>query len=307
MPGYVQVGRYRCLIHHDKRILAAARRIAVVEGPEFDGAPAEQLNAIAPVDGPAKSLLLSTGAEAVENAVKIARFATGRPGIIAFSGGFHGRSMMAMALTGKVAPYKLGFGPFPSDVYHARFPHPYHGVSVADALADIAHLFKCDIEPARVAAFIVEPVQGEGGFTVAPPEFLRALRALCDETGILLVADEIQSGIGRTGKFFAVEHFDVVPDVMTIAKGIASGLPLSGVITRKELAAKWRTGTHGGTHKYADGITRWENGLWAYDLPAHRWVCVYPGLALLLTVLAFNLVGDGLRDALDPRTRLPHR
>ena len=209
---------------------------------------AEQLNALAPIAGPAKSLLLSTGAEAVENAVKIARLATARSGVIAFSGGFHGRTMMAMALTGKVAPYKTGFGPFPGDVRHARFPHPYHGVSVDDALGDIAHIFKCDIEPSRVAAFVIEPVQGEGGFTVAPPEFLRALRALCDEHGILLIADEVQSGFARTGRFFAMEHYDVRADLITTAKSIGGGLPLAGVVGRADVMDAPAPGGLGGTY-----------------------------------------------------------
>jgi 4-aminobutyrate aminotransferase-like enzyme len=209
---------------------------------------AEKLNEIAPISGPCKSIFLSTGAEAVENAVKIARAATKRPGIIAFSGGFHGRTMMGMALTGKVAPYKIGFGPFPSDVYHARFPHPYHGVSVADTLADLHHLFKSDIEPSRVAAIIVEPVQGEGGFTVAPPELMRALRALCDEHGMLLIADEVQSGFARSGRFFAMEHYDVEADILTVAKSIGGGLPLSGVVGRAEVMDAPAPGGLGGTY-----------------------------------------------------------
>ncbi len=209
---------------------------------------AEKLNALAPIDGPAKTLFLSTGAEAVENAIKIARAHTKRPGVIAFSGGFHGRTMMGMALTGKVAPYKIGFGPFPADIYHARFPHPYHGVSVADALADIAHLFKCDIEASRVAAIIIEPVQGEGGFTVAPPEFMRALRALCDEHGIVLIADEVQSGFARTGKYFAMEHYDVHADLITTAKSIGGGLPLSGVIGKAAIMDAPAAGGLGGTY-----------------------------------------------------------
>jgi 4-aminobutyrate aminotransferase len=209
---------------------------------------AEKLNEIAPISGPCKSIFLSTGAEAVENAVKIARAATKRPGIIAFSGGFHGRTMMGMALTGKVAPYKIGFGPFPSDVYHARFPHPYHGVSVADTLADLHHLLKSDIEPSRVAAIIVEPVQGEGGFTVAPPELMRALRALCDEHGMLLIADEVQSGFARTGRFFAMEHYDVEADILTVAKSIGGGLPLSGVVGRAEVMDAPAPGGLGGTY-----------------------------------------------------------
>ena len=209
---------------------------------------AEKLNAAAPIAGPAKSVFLSTGAEAVENAVKIARAFTKRPGVIAFSGAFHGRTLLGMALTGKVAPYKIGFGPFPADIYHARFPHAYHGVSVADALDDLAHLFKYDIEPSRIAAFIIEPVQGEGGFTVAPPEFMRALRKLCDEHGILLIADEVQSGFARTGKLFAMEHYDVHADLITVAKSIGGGLPLSGVVGRAEVMDAPAAGGLGGTY-----------------------------------------------------------
>ena len=209
---------------------------------------AEKLNAVAPVTGPAKSVFVSTGAEAVENAVKIARAYTRRPGVIAFSGGFHGRTMMGMALTGKVAPYKIGFGPFPGDIHHARFPHPYHGVSVADALDDIAHLFKYDIEPSRVAAILIEPVQGEGGFTVTPPEFMHALRKLCDEHGMLLIADEVQSGFARTGKLFAMEHYDVRADLVTVAKSIGGGLPLAGVVGRADIMDAPAPGGLGGTY-----------------------------------------------------------
>ncbi len=209
---------------------------------------AEKLNAKAPILGKAKSFFVSTGAEAVENAVKIARAYTKRTGVIAFSGGFHGRTMMGMALTGKVVPYKTGFGPFPADIYHARFPHAYHGVSVQDALNDIAHLFKYDIEAARVAAFIIEPVQGEGGFTVAPPEFLSALRELCDEYGILLIADEVQSGFARTGKLFAMEHYDVHADIIAVAKSIGGGLPLAGVVGRTEVMDAPAAGGLGGTY-----------------------------------------------------------
>ncbi len=209
---------------------------------------AEKLNAAAPISGAAKSVFLSTGAEAVENAVKIARAFTKRPGVIAFSGGFHGRTMLGMALTGKVAPYKIGFGPFPADIYHARFPHAYHGVSVEDALDDLAHLFKYDIEPMRVAALIIEPVQGEGGFTVTPPEFMRALRKLCDEYGILLIADEVQSGFARTGKLFAMEHYGVHADLITVAKSIGGGLPLSGVVGRADVMDAPAVGGLGGTY-----------------------------------------------------------
>lgn len=159
---------------------------------------AEKINARAPGDYPKKTAFFTTGAEAVENAIKIARAATGRPGVIAFTGGFHGRTMMGMALTGKVAPYKIGFGPFPADVFHAPFPNPLHGVTTADSLKAIEFLFKADIDPKRVAAIIFEPVQGEGGFYPAPAEFVRALRKLCNEHGILLIADEVQTGFART-------------------------------------------------------------------------------------------------------------
>jgi 4-aminobutyrate aminotransferase len=209
---------------------------------------AEQLNKRAPIEGKAKTLFVTTGAEAVENAVKIARAYTKRPGVIAFGGGYHGRTLLTLGLTGKVAPYKIGFGPFPADIFHARFPHEYHGISVADALHDIADLFKYDIEPSRVAAIIIEPVLGEGGFTPTPPEFMRALRAICDEHGILLIADEVQSGFARTGKLFAMEHYDVKADLITTAKSLAGGMPLSGVIGRAEMIDAPAAGGLGGTY-----------------------------------------------------------
>lgn len=209
---------------------------------------AEELNKRAPIEGKAKTLFVTTGAEAVENAVKIARAYTKRPGVIAFGGGYHGRTLLTLGLTGKVAPYKIGFGPFPADIFHARFPHPYHGVSVEDTLQDIANLFKYDIEPSRVAAFIIEPVIGEGGFVPTPPELMRALRALCDEHGILLIADEVQSGFARTGKLYAMEHFDVKADLITTAKSLAGGMPLSGVIGRAEVIDAPAAGGLGGTY-----------------------------------------------------------
>ncbi len=209
---------------------------------------AERCNALAPGDAPKKSFFATTGAEAVENAVKIARGYTGRPGLIAFSGGFHGRTMMTLSLTGKVAPYKTGIGPFPGEVYHARFPNPLFGIGVEDALASIEHLFRNDIGPERVAAIIVEPVQGEGGFYVAPFEFLRALRELCDRHGILLIADEIQSGAGRTGTWFAIEHSGVVPDLITMAKSMAGGFPISGVTGRADIMDALGPGALGGTY-----------------------------------------------------------
>ena len=209
---------------------------------------AEKINRRAPGDHPKKTAFFTTGAEAVENAIKIARAATGRPGVIAFTGGFHGRTMMGMALTGKVAPYKLGFGPFPSDVFHAPFPNALHGVTVEDSLKAIEFLFKADIDPKRVAAIIFEPVQGEGGFYPAPVEFVRALRKLCNEHGILLIADEVQTGFARTGKLFAMHHYDVVPDLMTMAKSLAGGMPLSGVVGRAEIMDAAAPGGLGGTY-----------------------------------------------------------
>ncbi|OGT79526.1 MAG: 4-aminobutyrate transaminase [Gammaproteobacteria bacterium RIFCSPLOWO2_02_FULL_61_13] len=209
---------------------------------------AEKLNAIVPGSGPKKTLLLTTGAEAVENAVKIARFATGRPGVIAFSGAFHGRTLMGMALTGKVAPYKLGFGPFPGDIYHAPFPIAYHGVTVADALKALDNLFKSEIDPARVAAMIIEPVLGEGGFYIAPSEYLQALRRLCDEHGILFIADEIQTGFARTGRMFAIEHAGVEPDMVTLAKSLAGGFPLSAVTGKAKFMDAPNPGGLGGTY-----------------------------------------------------------
>jgi len=209
---------------------------------------AEKLNALAPGTTPKKTLFVTTGAEAVENAVKIARVHTGRTGVISFGGAFHGRTLLAMGLTGKTAPYKAGFGPFPAEIHHAPFPIAYHGVSVADALAGLERLFAEDIEPARVAAIIVEPVQGEGGFYIAPPEFLQALRLLCDQHGIVLIADEIQTGFGRTGKLFAMEHSGVEPDLMTVAKSLAGGFPLAGVIGKAHIMDAPAPGGLGGTY-----------------------------------------------------------
>jgi len=209
---------------------------------------AERLNKIAPIAGPAKTILLSTGAEACENAVKIARAATKRSAILAFSGAFHGRTMMAMALTGKVAPYKQAFGPMPAEVFHVPFPVEHYGVSVKDSLRALDTLFKSDVAPTSVAAILIEPVQGEGGFHVAPTELLQALRKLCDTHGIMLVADEVQSGFGRTGKMFAIEHSGVKPDMITIAKSLAGGLPLAGVVGRAEIMDAVGPGGLGGTY-----------------------------------------------------------
>jgi 4-aminobutyrate aminotransferase len=209
---------------------------------------AERLNEIAPVRKPAKTILFSSGAEAVENAVKISRIRTGRPGIVSFSGGFHGRTLMALALTGKVVPYKKGFGPYPADVYNVAFPNEYHGVSVEQSLAALQALFKYTADPSSIAAIIVEPVQGEGGFYAAPVEFLRALRKLCDEHGIVLIADEIQTGFARTGKMFGLEHAGVEADLATMAKGLAGGLPLSAVTGKAEIMDASNPGGLGGTY-----------------------------------------------------------
>ncbi len=208
----------------------------------------EKLNELAPISGEKKSALVTTGAEAVENAVKIARAHTGRTDVIAFQGGFHGRTLLTMALTGKVVPYKVKFGPFPAGIWHIPFPVAHKGVTVEDSLHALEWIFKAEVEPSKVAAIIIEPVQGEGGFYVAPKELMVALRRICDEHGIVFIVDEIQSGFGRTGKFFAVEHFGVEPDLMTVAKSLAGGFPLAGVVGRAEIMDAPEPGGLGGTY-----------------------------------------------------------
>ncbi|MER8724651.1 4-aminobutyrate--2-oxoglutarate transaminase [Mesorhizobium sp. M1027] len=209
---------------------------------------AERLNGMLPGKFDKKTIFVTTGAEAVENAIKIARNATGRPAVIAFSGGFHGRTFMGMALTGKVVPYKVGFGAMPADVFHAPFPVSLHGVSVADSLAALDRLFKADVDPARVAAIIVEPVQGEGGFYEAPRDFMTALRKICDQHGMLLIADEVQTGFARTGKMFAMDHHEVAADITTMAKSLAGGFPLAAVTGRAEIMDAPNPGGLGGTY-----------------------------------------------------------
>ena len=209
---------------------------------------AEQLNALAPGKTPKKTIFLSSGAEAVENAIKIARYHTKRSAVIAFSGGFHGRTLACISLTGKVQPYKAGFGPMLPEVYHLPFPMPYHGITVEQSLQALDQLFKADVDPARVAAIIIEPVIGEGGFYPAPTELLRKLRSLCDQHGIVLIIDEIQTGFGRTGKMFAIEHAGIEPDLMTIAKSVAGGVPLSGVIGKADIMDAPAPGGLGGTY-----------------------------------------------------------
>ncbi|MBS0514112.1 MAG: 4-aminobutyrate--2-oxoglutarate transaminase [Proteobacteria bacterium] len=208
----------------------------------------EKLNALAPIAGMAKSILFSTGAEAVENAVKIARTATKRRAVVAFGGGFHGRSFMAMALTGKTQPYKRGFGPLPGDVFHLPFPIPHHGIGIDRSLDVLHRLFQADVAADEVAAIIIEPVQGEGGFHPAPHELLRALREIADRHGIVLIADEVQTGFARTGRWFGIEHSGVKPDLITTAKSLGGGLPLSAVIGRAELMDAVEPGGLGGTY-----------------------------------------------------------
>lgn len=242
--------------HRHPRVEAAARdQLGRYWHPAFQVMPyepyvrlAERLNDLAPGAFAKKSIMLSTGAEAVENAVKIARAATGRPGVITFTGGFHGRTLLTLAMTGKVAPYKLGFGPLPGQVFHAPFPAPHAGVTSDDALAGLDRIFAADLPPDQVAAIVIEPVQGEGGFNVAPFDFLRRLRERCDAHGILLIADEIQAGMARTGRWFAIEHSGAIPDLVTVAKSLGGGLPLSAVVGRAEVMDAPDPGGLGGTY-----------------------------------------------------------
>ncbi|UXM93894.1 4-aminobutyrate--2-oxoglutarate transaminase [Bartonella sp. HY329] len=209
---------------------------------------AERLNAATPGNFKKKTVFVTTGAEAVENAVKIARAYTGRDGVIAFSGGFHGRTFMGMALTGKVVPYKVGFGAMPGDIYHIPYPYAIHGVTVEDSINALNTLLKADIDPKRIAAIILEPVQGEGGFYQAPPELMNRIREICDEHGIVMIADEVQTGFARTGKLFAMDHYDVAPDLITMAKSLAGGFPLSAVTGKAEIMDAPGVGGLGGTY-----------------------------------------------------------
>ena len=240
---------------HPKVMAAVAKQLDAFTHTAFQVMPyepyielAERLNALAPIEGDAKTIFFTTGAEATENAVKIARAATGRPAIIAFAGGFHGRTLLSGALTGKVNPYKKGLGPFPPEIYHLPLPSATNGVTVADTLKALDFLFAADIEPERVAAFIVEPVQGEGGFHTPDPELFKALEKLREQYGILIIADEVQSGFGRTGKLFGIEHQSIKPDLMCIAKSLAGGFPLSGVIGRAAVMDAIGPGGLGGTY-----------------------------------------------------------
>lgn len=240
---------------HPRIVQAIADQLAKFTHTAFQVTPyesyvalAERLNRVVPIVGKAKTAFFSTGAEAVENAVKVARAATRRHGIITFGNSFHGRTFMTMAMTGKVAPYKRDFGPMPASVWHARYPNSVTGISVDDALSSLQDIFTQDIAPQDVAAIVLEPIQGEGGFHVAPPEFFSRLRALADEHGILLIADEVQTGFARTGKLFAMDHYAVKPDLITMAKSLAGGMPLSAVSGRAEIMDAPGPGGLGGTY-----------------------------------------------------------
>ncbi|HJS21367.1 MAG TPA: 4-aminobutyrate--2-oxoglutarate transaminase [Steroidobacteraceae bacterium] len=242
--GHVHPRMQAALIRQAGKLTHACFQVTPYEGYI---ALAERLNALAPGATPKKTIFLSTGAEAVENAVKIARYHTNRSAVIAFTGGFHGRTLLCIGLTGKVQPYKAGFGPMPPEVFHVPFPIPYHGVTAEHSFAALENLFKADVDPARVAAIIIEPVLGEGGFYVAPPSFMQKLRQLCDQHGIVLIADEIQTGFARTGRMFAIEHAGVEPDLMTIAKSVAGGVPISAVIGKAAIMDAPPPGGLGGT------------------------------------------------------------
>lgn len=209
---------------------------------------AERLGELVPLRGPTRAAFFNSGAEAVENAVKIARLATGRPGVIAFEGGFHGRTALALTMTSKVHPYKTGMGPFVPDVYRAPFPNAYRGPSAGEALAELERMFSSDVPPSQIAAIVFEPQLGEGGFLPAPAEFVAGIRTICDREGIVMVADEVQTGFGRTGRMFAMEHYEAEADLITVAKSIAAGLPLSGVIGRAEIMDAPHAGAIGGTY-----------------------------------------------------------
>jgi 4-aminobutyrate aminotransferase/(S)-3-amino-2-methylpropionate transaminase len=240
---------------HPKVMAAVAEQLSHFTHTCFQVSPyesyvalAERLNALAPIEGPAKTIFFTTGSEALENAIKIARAATGRSGVITFAGGYHGRTLLTMAMTGKVLPYKKKFAPLPAEVYHVPFPHAPFGVTVQDSLRAIDMLFRADIEPERTAAIVLEPVQGEGGFIQAPAALLEALRELCNRHGILLVVDEVQTGFARTGKMFGIEHSGVKPDIMTVAKSLAGGFPLSAVIGKAAIMDAAEPGGLGGTY-----------------------------------------------------------
>lgn len=248
--GVINVGH-----NHPRVVSAVEKQLKLISHIAFQVAAyepyiqlAERLNALVGKGEGYKSVFLTTGAEAVENAIKIARSFTGRPGVVAFRGGFHGRTLLGVTLTGFGQPYKQNFGPFPSEIYHSVFPDSFRGVSVKDAVAGLEEVFATQIAPDRVAAILIEPVQGDGGFLPAPPEFLKALREITARHGIVLIADEIQTGFGRTGKMFGFEHAGIQPDLVTVAKSLAGGLPLSGVVGKAEIMDAPTPGGLGGTY-----------------------------------------------------------
>ncbi|MBE9605654.1 4-aminobutyrate--2-oxoglutarate transaminase [Acetobacteraceae bacterium H6797] len=248
--GVMNVGH-----NHPRVVEAVTKQLGLITHAAFQVAAyppyielARRLNALVGDEGEYKSAFFTSGAEAVENAVKIARGFTNRQGVIAFSGAFHGRTLLGTTLTGMSAPYKQNFGPFASEVYHVPFPNPYRGVEVADSLAAIENLFATEVAPERVAAILLEPVQGDGGFLPAPAPFMQALRAICDKHGIVLICDEIQSGFGRTGTMFAFQHSGIKPDLVTVAKSLAGGLPISGVIGKAAMMEAPTPGGLGGTY-----------------------------------------------------------
>jgi 4-aminobutyrate aminotransferase/(S)-3-amino-2-methylpropionate transaminase len=239
---------------HPRIVEAAAEQLARFTHTDFTVVPyesyvelAERLLERAPFRGPAKAAFFNAGTEAVENAVKFARLYTRRPAVIAFEGAFHGRTLMSLTLTSRPHPYKAGMGPLAPEVYRAPFPQAYRGPDTETALAELRQLFVTQVAAEQVAAIVIEPVLGEGGFLPAPPEFMRGLRALCDEHGICLIVDEVQTGFARTGRLFAIAHYDVEPDLITLAKSIAGGLPLSGVLGKAEILDAAHDGAVGGT------------------------------------------------------------
>jgi 4-aminobutyrate aminotransferase/(S)-3-amino-2-methylpropionate transaminase len=242
--------------HNHPRVIAAVQeQLKKVTHTAFQVAAyepyialAERLNQLIGKGEPYKSVFLTTGAEAVENAIKIARGHTNRPGVISFRGGFHGRTLLGVTLTGFGAPYKQNFGPFAGEVFHTAYPDSYRGVSSDDAIAALEEVFATEISPDRVAAIIIEPVQGDGGFLQAPAEFMRALRDITHRHGIVLIADEIQTGFGRTGTMFGFEHSGIQPDLVTVAKSLAGGFPISGVVGRAEIMEAPTPGGLGGTY-----------------------------------------------------------
>jgi 4-aminobutyrate aminotransferase / (S)-3-amino-2-methylpropionate transaminase / 5-aminovalerate transaminase len=239
---------------HPRVVEAVQRQAARFLHTDFTVVPyetyvavAERLLALAPFRGPAKAAFFNAGTEAVENAVKFARAYTGRAAVIAFEGAFHGRTFLSLSLTSKTHPYKAGLGPFAPEVYRVPFPYAYRGVAAGDSLAALERAFETQVAAETVAAIVLEPVQGEGGFIVAPQDFVEGVRALCDAHGIVLIVDEVQSGFGRTGRMFAIEHYGVEPDLITVAKSIAAGLPLSSVLGKAEIMDSPGQGAVGGT------------------------------------------------------------